>query len=63
MVGDSLTVDIAGDAGAGLRTVWIPEHRLARQHATYGPDFFLAPEPDAIASSVAEAADMLLASG
>jgi FMN phosphatase YigB (HAD superfamily) len=60
MIGDSLTLDIAGGAGAGLRTVWIPEPRLARQHATYGPGFFLPPAPDATVTSVAEAVDVLL---
>ncbi|MFI7648257.1 HAD family hydrolase [Micromonospora sp. NPDC049460] len=60
MIGDSLILDIAGGACAGLRTVWIPEPRLARQHATYGPDFFLPPAPDATVMSVAEAVDVLL---
>lgn len=52
MVGDSATADIVGGRAAGLRTIWIDRGR------TWPAE--LSP-PDAIAGTVAQAADRILA--
>jgi len=52
MVGDSANADIAGGRKAGLRTIWI-----ARGRVWDVPEY----EPDAVATTVAEAVDVILA--
>ena len=54
MVGDSLTLDIAGGAGAGLRTVWVAQPGPGGEQAAPAPDFTVA--------SVAQAVGVLLRS-
>ncbi|MEH1099549.1 HAD family hydrolase [Micromonospora sp. CPCC 205561] len=61
MVGDSLTLDIAGGVRAGLRTIWIRDPRPVRQHATNEPELLSRLAPDATVTSVAEAVDVLIA--
>ncbi|MBC9731402.1 HAD family hydrolase [Streptomyces sp. TRM68367] len=52
MIGDSLTLDIAGGRAAGLRTVWINPSQCDVLSDQHGPDFAVA--------SVAEAVQRLI---
>lgn len=63
MVGDDLRLDIAGGSGVGLRTIWIPEPRLAERAATLNRRFFAGPVPDFTAGTAAEAIEIILANG
>jgi HAD superfamily hydrolase (TIGR01509 family) len=56
MIGDSLTIDVAGGRAAGLRTIWLkPKRRLESWS-------FTGPAPDLIVDSVTEAVEALLES-
>ncbi|OAH16152.1 HAD family hydrolase [Streptomyces jeddahensis] len=48
MVGDSLTLDVAGGRAAGLRTVWINPSQLTVPSDQPGPDFAVASVADAV---------------
>lgn len=52
MTGDSAEADIAGGIGVGLRTIWLSSDRAWRQPAYV---------PEAIATTVGEAVDIILA--
>jgi HAD superfamily hydrolase (TIGR01549 family) len=63
MVGDNLTADIAGGAGAGLQTVWLTDPRSAGRPTDRGTDFPRLTVPHATVTSVTDAVDVLLDSG
>lgn len=52
MVGDDLTLDIAGGHGAGLHTIWL--------HPTQAPREFVGPPPDFTTATVTDAVQILL---
>jgi HAD superfamily hydrolase (TIGR01549 family) len=54
MIGDDLTLDIAGGHAAGLQTIWLQSRK--------GPWSFVAATPDFVADSAAEAVEVLLRS-
>ncbi|RZU53259.1 putative hydrolase of the HAD superfamily [Krasilnikovia cinnamomea] len=52
MVGDDLTLDIAGGHGAGLHTIWL--------QSTQTPQEFVGPRPDFTTATVTDAVQILL---
>ncbi|MCO1593610.1 HAD family hydrolase [Micromonospora sp. RHAY321] len=52
MIGDDLTLDIAGGHGAGLHTIWL--------HPTRSPHKFVDPPPDFTTATVTDAVQILL---